>query len=646
MEEKLIGLLVTLVIIALVVGYIISAVGAAIEATLEFLGALWQSGYLAVQELLAWIGSWPGRIEWPAIEPPKIGWPTFPAVTGTPPARPGTPVVGGTLVPGGQAVVANTGGDRLNCRAEAAVDSGVVTKLNEGATVTLIQSQHNSDDGYTWWQVSTKSVTCWVAANWLLPTAAPVVTPTVGPVASPTATPTATTATKGVVMRGNVFDGLSHPLADVRVNLWDTSDETSEYLIAHRYTDRSGGFVFDELSAERDYRIAVVLIDSEDTTPVFFGNNSKKPVEVSTAALSPGPDPVTVDFSDKTLTADDSYKNNLVDLAAFYYRMQEFKRVARDNLDFDSYVSLKSVRAFYQPRCGGGTLAVYSREHQTLTVQATASAHDWSQSPLNREWHEGSHHLMNLVMPKAMSTTMSYYTKGASVEGSNCPEDGSVTPSPTPATPIPTPTPTPIKLTYKNHGGYKNWNSGDSWAEGWAEFWACATKSELAGSDETCIYTTKFDVNLESNWKIWDVKLRKDCFMNFLGFWPGCDPENAPQMEEYAVASLLWDLYDPKDTRRVIGDDDNVDLSAAALWNVFASTQDGTFVNMHQVYGILHAWANFDRLINEDGTLVTTDDIKQIFKNHGFCADKNENKNCDGGETIGYAGWRAGKPRE
>jgi hypothetical protein len=150
------------------------------------------------------------------------------------------------------------------------------------------------------------------------------------------------------------------------------------------------------------------------------------------------------------------------------------------------------------------------------------------------------------------------------------------------------------------HGGYANHCTGDSWVEGWAEFWSCGLKRSLGDPGWRVYDWAGGNTNLEYIWRIWDD-------------------------EEFAVASLLVDLVDPVDP----ADGDYISLTNSQLWAIIGSKQ---LSDMFQVYSALVA-ANVGQLdIDTDGI----SDLDELFIARGFFADGG-NKQYDG-ETVGLGG--------
>jgi hypothetical protein len=181
---------------------------------------------------------------------------------------------------------------------------------------------------------------------------------------------------------------------------------------------------------------------------------------------------------------------------------------------------------------------------------------------MNREWHENVHHLMNVIIGMP-----------------------------------------PLGGGERNHRGFDNPTTDDSWGEEWAAFWSCALSDtlELSPHPENYIINGQ-QISLEHNWQVWDREPR------FLS-WP-----ISISREDFAVASLLWDLFDHKTSI----DNDNIDLSLNTLWSVIGQIEPNNSLNdMRDVYDVLQQ-AN---LTNEDGSQVNKDesgDIDEVFIAQGL----------------------------
>ncbi len=138
----------------------------------------------------------------------------------------------------------------------------------------------------------------------------------------------------------------------------------------------------------------------------------------------------------------------------------------------------------------------------------------------------------------------------------------------------------------KNHGGYMNPSTSDSFVEGFAQFMTRVMIASYSGGSSGA-----GDVNERA----WDS----------FGY-----------AEEDAVDGVLWDLYDSIDPL----DNDSIQLTLDDIWAVLKDYR----ANMHEVYkGFIEAYPD------------KKTDIDRIFINHGFFADTNEgNKKYDFREPI------------
>jgi hypothetical protein len=154
----------------------------------------------------------------------------------------------------------------------------------------------------------------------------------------------------------------------------------------------------------------------------------------------------------------------------------------------------------------------------------------------------------------------------------------------------------------KNHNGFLNPSTADSFMEGFAEFMALVISDELS-QDDSDIYAG-FG-SLEKNYRPWDGK--------------GLD-------EEFAVASLLWDLYD--------NDNENGDslyYSIETLWEILKEKR----ADFYEYY-----------LALKDAKPKDAENIDELFALHGFFADTRKgNGKFDEGEPWEYTNRATGEYR-
>ena len=615
MDDALINLLVTLFIIAVIISVILSVVAAVLNAVYETIVVIWVQLYQIVQPILSTLLGWWNGFEFPAIQLPTI--PTFPSPTpGNIAQTTPTPLIRtGELIPGEQAIVGNTGGDNLNCRADPTADANnIVTKLPEGTLVTVVRQSDQTADNFTWWLVETSdSTSCWVVEDWLYPYETnPTVTP---PTVYPTPIATSPLASN-LIIEGTVTDGNGHKLAGVIVRFWAIGNTGD--IIDVTTTNTDGMYRFTQFSPEMDvtYSIEVLLatpwedeIKQQSTykKQIFYRNTNElaslaKPIELLASPAS-GKVVHNIDFADEEIIS--PFKNNLRAMGKIYYHTTEFEQFVKKELNFPDFAPPSQIQTFL-PQVSGR----YNPD--LLRFGETQSSLNYGPSPIGLEWHENAHHLMYSLMPNTIDHLVERY--GRVLEPVTC-----------------EPTEETKGDRFTNHGGFDNCYSGDGWAEGWAEFWACAMeKPDAIGICEYDIGWGK--VNMENNWKVWDRGTEKDgnavpC--SWGGWGVGC----GEAFEEYAVASLLWDLYDPKDTS---DDNDQVDLTGPQLLFVFRLTinNGGQLESMRDVYLALSQAA----LLNEDNTEVSQEDLDQIFINHGFYADDDDDNHKYENEEVGWAG--------
>lgn len=102
-----------------------------------------------------------GAANTPIVVLTPTGGPETPGVGGEQPA-PG----GGEITVGSTVVVANTGAEGVNLRADSSTEAGVVDVLLDGTELTVIGGPIEGET-YTWWNVQNESVTGWLVEEFL-----------------------------------------------------------------------------------------------------------------------------------------------------------------------------------------------------------------------------------------------------------------------------------------------------------------------------------------------------------------------------------------------------------------------------------------------------------------------------------------------
>jgi hypothetical protein len=356
----------------------------------------------------------------------------------------------------------------------------------------------------------------------------------------------------------SVEDGYGHKLGGVEVTLLAPS-EGGPTTVAVTLTDDEGGYSFSDIN-DGDYQIEVALEYHKEVgdTPIFSVNYDTGPAvsaQTDTFHVTGGTVARDINFADADLIPVSGIpQDRLDDLAVMYYHTKQVVDFERTELGVTPDLTLPiEVRAYRQ----GTTEVFYSGGD--ISIGDAVSGYNDPDRPMNRDWHEMFHELMDDTVG------------------------------------IPS-----LQTGDTNHGGFANHCTGDSWVEGWAEFWPCALKRSLGEADWRVYKWAGGNSNLEYVWRVWDD-------------------------EEFAVASLLVDLADPVDP----ADGDYISLTNSQLWAIIGSQ---SLADMSGVYAALVAAKVGQLDIDTDNT----NDLDELFIAHGFFADDG-NKLYDG-ETVGLGG--------
>ena len=307
------------------------------------------------------------------------------------------------------------------------------------------------------------------------------------------------------------------------------------------------------------------------------------------------------------------------DLAIIYYHMQQVMDFERERLGFDRravaekiFISDKillsvfaySTGTFYRfdPNSTGTVHEMHISEEQSKIT--------FSGKPMNVEWHEASHELMDLVDNNWQWETF--------------PEN------------------------YSTHAGYfENPTTAGSWIEGWATFFPLAIwdyyreKGEFQGPADWYRMGGK-PVNMEVNRKAWDNE------WIIIPTTPPQLPVQKAQREDFAVASLLWDLYDPEDIRdfecgnfdviclQIISDQinlgNNEEERIRRLWKVF-SNSSYSIANVRNLWDVLKT----EGIGAGDPDGNALDFLDEVYILHGFFRDTTPtDKEYNLGEVVAY----------
>ena len=183
-----------------------------------------------------------------------------------------------------------------------------------------------------------------------------------------------------------------------------------------------------------------------------------------------------------------------------------------------------------------------------------------------------------------------------------------------------------------NHSGYANLNTADSWAEGFAEFYAMLVSQQMDGAERPELYRwAGIEDNLESNYLAWTVTAHDPA-----------RPDLVVADEEFAVAGLLWDLADPADaddaTRLTHGAAsqtfaDCVQVDLPTLWQILTKDYGATLPRSTVPpagYGYLFDVKHLYDALKSQGVgqaqsrATGLTDLDELFAAHGFFAEKQE----------------------
>ena len=373
---------------------------------------------------------------------------------------------------------------------------------------------------------------------------------------------------------GYVEDGFTHKIGGVAVTLLDVTSgnqTTQEVTI----TDDAGEYSFSGIDAG-DYQIEVALECHKKVgdTAIFSVNYDTTGPAVSAQtpsfSFTSGELERDITFADADLVPTAGIpQDRLDDLAGMYYHTKQVIDFELKELGFTPDLNLPiEVHGYVTDNPSNSwdeSQTCYYSDGQVY-IGTGDSDYDDDDRPVNREWHEMFHELTDDAVGFPADHTGD-----------------------------------------ENHDGYYNHCTGDSWVEGWANFWACALKRSLGADDWYCIWE---DTSLEVNWQVWDF-------------------DDELSREEFAAASLLVDLIDPASPL----DMDYISLSIGQLWAIIGSQP---LANMYEVHIALTA-ANIGQ---SDTNANGQPDLDDLFIAHGFFADGGDpgNRVYDAGEEVGWGG--------
>ena len=269
------------------------------------------------------------------------------------------------------------------------------------------------------------------------------------------------------------------------------------------------------------------------------------------------------DLGTTTLTTDVTIPvDRLDDLAVIYFHSMQALRYGTDVLGV-THDLLLPIDVFSYFDVGG---AFYACENCSPTgadvfIPVTRADVTHPNRPMNREWHEMFHELMD--------------------DSIGLPNLGGE----------------------PSHRGFANSSTAGSWVEGWGTFWSTQLWEYLGLPDSRLYRLAGGFVDLEANQ---------------LAFEPV-----SGEREEYAVAGLLFDLFDGINPL----ENDAIDIDPITL---FASIGNTPLADMKAVYDRL----TDDNIGAGDPDCDGLTNLDNIFVTHGFFVDADGNGGFDPGEIF------------
>ncbi|MBU4201945.1 MAG: carboxypeptidase-like regulatory domain-containing protein [Candidatus Altiarchaeota archaeon] len=344
---------------------------------------------------------------------------------------------------------------------------------------------------------------------------------------------------------GKITDGAGHAIKHAQVtfnykkrNYNSTTNDNGEYS----FTMPSG------IEPGQYGRVYVRLQYEKNETRYFQLINNNKTVWLMKKFYIYDESSLVQDIDmGENLSVSDSYyghpdPEHISHFAAMYHHLTEALEFFRDHLGANvNYKLPVQVDTFV---AGSGTY--YSPTSARIVIGYDDSFKTDTDRPMNREWHEFAHHVQYSMYGR--------WPAGRSLAGT------------------------------RNHNGYGNPSTADSFLEGFAEFSAMAIADHYNYSrpDDYASFGS-----LDIDYRAWTRR----------GY-----------NEELAVAGILWDLYD-------VTNDEMVDLQLRDVWDIIRDYHKD-FTSVYKAF--LKEFPKEKKQIDE------------IFVRHGFFADMNPgNKKFD-----------------
>jgi len=416
---------------------------------------------------------------------------------------------------------------------------------------------------------------------------------------------------------GTIFDDLGNIYQDLTVHLyWDNVYQETTW------TDQDGYYEFTEINGQPITLpvtgVGEILIEFIDKDLVFEVRDADKDIDNAVSVTYP----IQAITSEAQLEynigfygdmADDSdtpkvreervdehalifYYTNTAKLFfyekfGYFFQNTPLYVLTADSLDDEAY-----FKSSGNPSLNGKT------DYPMIYYTSPAIGRTDNDAPINREFHEFSHYLMWDLYGKF--PPMHY-------------EDHIIL---------------PLEWIDENHGGFDNHCSSDSYAEGFAEFFALAINKEINVKPPATTYLpdfawSRYPVGKGQDHLELNIKQTKD--------------------EEFSLAGILWDLYDGTD----VVDKDNIDLSIDDIWilltkqytsplyyqyNSWWGITENIPENNTEFRHIYYIIDLYNGLIeNEPLYSFTMDDVNSLFVSHGIFTDINGDGILQFNEPVG-----------
>jgi hypothetical protein len=195
-------------------------------------------------------------------------------------------------------------------------------------------------------------------------------------------------------IRGRVTTGYDEPLVNVFVGLLTAG--SSSYVMTTA-TSEDGIYDLTGIPAAGSYQLQVVLRDGQDRSRIHWGNNGLL-VAVSTPWLTQsdlGSGNRNIDFTDPSLDAGPVPQKDLDDLATMYYHTKQVQEFIARGLGLSSIKPVARIWGFAPVPLED---AHYNTGDESIYLGWLHSVRWDFGRPMNREWHENFHHLMNMTI--------------------------------------------------------------------------------------------------------------------------------------------------------------------------------------------------------------------------------------------------------